>query len=254
MTRLALLSDVHMRDEHATRLQAGLVRIVDRLAAFDPDHTFVLGDLVEDGASGAADRESVRRVRSALDAAPFPVTYLLGNHDVVNLDRAAFADLLAQESFHGVVDVDGTPVVYLDSAWRRGGPRGELGADQRAWLRDRLGELSGALVLVHHPLGAFDLSENPWFADYPERAFLGDRKEVLDLIEEVGGVRATVSGHVHQTGLARFRGLAHVSLNAFSKEAPDVPFTGTFAEITVDGDLGVDVKTPEGTAASYTLE
>lgn len=255
MARLALLGDVHMRAEHGDRIREELARAVDRLAAFDPDRAFVLGDLIEDADGAAADRERVRRVRAVLDDAPFPVTYLLGNHDVVNLDRATLADLLGQRSFHGVVDVDGTPVVYLDSSWASPeGSRGHLGAVQREWLRERLQGLSGALAVVHHPLGAFDLSGNPWFADYPERAFLGDRKEVLDAFAATGAVRATVSGHLHQTECVRFRGLPHVSLGAFSKAAPDVPVTGTYAEVVVDEGVDVAVKTPdEGTVASYEL-
>lgn len=63
-----------------------------------------------------------------------------------------------------------------------------------------------------------------------------------------------MSGHLHQNGLVRFHGLPHVSVNAFSKETPDVPFTGTYAEVTVGADVDVAVETPEGTTASYTLD
>lgn len=254
MTRLGLLADVHLREEHAGMLLEELAAAADRLAAADVDHAFVLGDLVEDE-DPASDREHVRQVRDVLADAPFPVTYLLGNHDVEHLDRATLSDLLAQDAFHGVVDVAGTPVVYLDSAWAEGVPRGQLGAAQRAWLADRLADLSGALVLVHHPLGAFDLAENPWFDEWPERAFLGDRKEVLDEFAEAGGVRATVSGHVHQTDRVHFSGLPHVSVDAFSKARPDVPFAGTTATLDVDDEeVAVDVDQPDGRVASYTLE
>lgn len=255
MTRLALISDVHMRDEHAPMLREELERVVDAFEAFDPARAFVLGDLIEDGSSAAADRENVRRVRSILDSCSFPVTYLLGNHDVENLTRSELSDLLDQKSFRGSVDVDGTRVIYLDSSWEPAdGARGRLGPRQREWLADRLREVSDALVFVHHPLGFFDVSDNEWFGEYPERAFLGDRKEVLELFAEIGGVRGTVSGHIHQHGFSRFYGLPHVSVNAFSKELPDVPFTGTYAEVTVDADVEVDVRTDAGTTAAHTLD
>lgn len=181
MTTVALLSDVHMRDEHAAAVGAELDAVIDELEAAAPARAFVLGDLIEDGASPERDAANVRAVRDRLSAGEFPVTYLLGNHDVENLDRATLSDLLGQGSFRRVERVDGTPFVCLDSTRDGGcGARGALGAEQVAWLRETLPGLADPIVLTHHPVGDFDLSGNDWFRRFPERAFLGDRKELLE--------------------------------------------------------------------------
>lgn len=255
MTEIALISDVHMRDGYASRIRDELEDVVDSLAERSPSRAFVLGDLIEDGASAATDRANVERVSEALADAPFPVTYLLGNHDVDNLTRKTLSNCLGQERFYGVVAVDGTPVVYLDSALEGcDGPQGKLGPGQRAWLADTLPEYDRPVLLVHHPLGNFDISDNEWFEEYPERAFLGDRKETLDVVEAAGPVRGTVSGHIHQTDFSTFRGLSHASINAFSKELPNKPLTGTFAEVDVSDGVDIDVGTRSGVTASYTFD
>ena len=254
MTKLALVSDVHMRDDHVDAIGQELEAVLDHLERhYDPAHAFALGDHIEDCGSIKADRENVRRVRSILDDWSVPVTYLIGNHDVEHLTRADLADLLDQDPFYGIERIDGTPFVYLDSTYERvQGSRGRLGPEQLAWLENRLPSLSGAIVLVHHPIGNFDLTNNHWFSEYPERAYLWDRKDALERFTDAGTVRATISGHIHQTGFDEFQDIPHVSINAFSKELPDVPLTGTYAVLDLDG--RVEIATRHGTVAAYTFD
>jgi 3',5'-cyclic AMP phosphodiesterase CpdA len=242
MTRIGLVSDVHMRDGERESIDRGLRTVLDRLEGFDPHRTFVLGDLIEDGTTAAVDRANVEAVVEAFEAATFPTTYLLGNHDVENLSRAALSAALDGQPRFGHVDVDGQDVVYLDSsAPRLAGARGEVGGEQLEYLRELLPTLEGAILLVHHPVGYYDLRGNHWFGEFPERAFLGDRKELLEVVAGTGGVRATFGGHIHETRSTRFRGLDHATINAFSKELPDAPVTGTHAEVVVDDAISVTV-------------
>ncbi len=219
------------------------------------DHVFVLGDLIEDGDSAAVDEANVERVYDLLTERPFPVTYLLGNHDVEQLTRNRFSSLLNQKEFYGVAEIGDNPVVFLDSTKEQvDGARGELGPSQRDWLSETLPPLERPLVLSHHPLGTFDISSNEWFKDYPERAFLADRKEALTIMGDHGPIHGTISGHIHQTGFSNFREMSHVSVNAFSKELPDIPLTGTYAEVNIDDEVTVDVRVREDVITSYTLE
>lgn len=256
MTRIGLISDVHMRNGERDAIRAELERVVERFeTGFDPHHAFVLGDLVQDGETAAEDARNVEAVRDVLDPASFPTTYLLGNHDVENLSRTDLSRVLDVERFWGHTDVDGQDVVHLDSSTPRlSGPRGELGDRQLEFLRNTLPTLDDALVLVHHPVGYLDLTGNHWFEEFPERALLGDRKELLRIAERTGAVRATFSGHVHETRFTRFWDVDHVVVNAFSKELPDVPLTGTYAEVVVDDDVLVDVRVGDEVVASFTSE
>lgn len=242
MVRIGLVSDVHMREGERDAIERELRATVERLEGFDPHHAFVLGDLVEDGETAATDREHVEAVTRVLEEAPFRTTYLLGNHDVENLSRASLSAALDGQPRFGHLTVRGQDVVYLDSsAPRLAGARGELGGEQLEFLRELLPTLEDALLLAHHPVGHYDLRDNHWFGEFPERAFLGDRKELLEVVAGTGGVRATFGGHIHQSRAGSFRGIDHVVVNAFSKELPDAPVTGTHAEVVVEERIAVDV-------------
>ncbi|MDB2237520.1 metallophosphoesterase [Halorubrum ezzemoulense] len=254
MGRFALFPDVHMRSGHAAEIERELRDALEAVSADAFDRIFVLGDLIEDDGSADVDEANVERVREIFADAPVPVTYLLGNHDVETLTRAELTSLLGQDRFHGVIETDDVPIVYLDSTKEATpGARGELGSDQREWLAGVCAEYDDPLFLSHHPLGTFDISDNDWFRHYPERAFLSDRKETLRVIEGLGSGRGTISGHIHQSGFANFRNMAHVSVNAFSKEVPGKPLTGTYADVTVGDRITVDVTVGGDTVTSYTI-
>ncbi|MFB6168869.1 MAG: metallophosphoesterase [Haloferacaceae archaeon] len=247
--KLGIVSDVHLRSAHERAVLTELDRVVGRLRAFDPDRLVVLGDLIEDETE-AADRDHVRAVREALDALSVPVTYLLGNHDVARLSHEDLRDLLGVERFYG--RIGGTDLFYLDSsAPERSGAQGAVSDEQLAVLDRELADAEGAVVFVHHPLGYRDLSGNDWFAEEPERAFCGNKREVNEVLAR-HDVAAVISGHVHETAHVRDRGVEHITVSAFSKERRDVPVTGTYAELTLDD--GLSLRVVEGDRMSYGFE
>jgi 3',5'-cyclic AMP phosphodiesterase CpdA len=247
--KVGILSDIHLRSAHESATLTELDRALDRLDAFGSDRLVVLGDLIEDE-DRETDRDHVRAVRSALDGAGVPVTYLLGNHDVERLSRADLRDLLSVERFYG--RIEGSDLFYLDSsAPERSGAQGAVSEAQLASLDRELADAEGAVVFVHHPLGYRDLSGNHWFAEEPERAFCGNKREVNDVLAR-HDVRAVVNGHVHETAHVRYRGVDHLTVSAFGKERRDRPVTGTYAELTVDD--GLSLRVVEGDRMAYTFE
>lgn len=252
MSSIALLSDVHLRSTELSTLRTELEAYCDVLLAEQPDHLFVLGDLIEDGASPETDREHVQVLSDTLNTVPCPVTCLLGNHDVENLSCKALSSLLGQDQFHGVREVGNTPVIFLNSTReQKEGACGEYGLEQRRWLAECLSQYDAPLILSHHPLGNFNLSDNEWFNNFPERAFPVDRRELLVTLKTSRATPVTFCGHIHQTGFSTFHEVPHISLNAFSKETPEKSFTGTHAIVTVDETVTVDVKIRDKTVATY---
>lgn len=244
--KVGILSDIHLQRAHDAAIRAELDRALDSLDDFGPDRLVVLGDLIEDE-SPAADREGVRTVRAALGSLGVPVTYLLGNHDVARLSRDDLRALLGVERFYG--RVEGTDLFYLDSsAPERSGAQGAVGEEQLAFLDRELADAEGAVVLVHHPLGYRDLSGNHWFAAEPERAFCGNKREVNDVLAR-HDVAAVVNGHVHETAHVRYRGVEHITVNAFAKERRGRPVTGTYAELTLGEE--VSLRVVEGDRMRY---
>lgn len=253
MTRIGIIAELHMRTNYAEKLERELEWIANHFEErFRPDHVFVLGDIIQHGTTPEEDERNVRRVTRILDDRPYPTTYLLGNHDAINLSRAELSEILDQESFFGEVVVDGRSFVYLDSSLGTDETAsGMVGSEQLSFLEDALSQDGDSIVLVHHPIGDFDLSDNYWFADYPEQAYLCDRKRVLEIAAREGNVLSTISGHVHSDGCTEFGGVPHLSIGAFSKESPDVPISGTYAELTVDGSVTAEIKVRNETVSRY---
>lgn len=230
MTTVAILTDIHMRTEHRNDIIETLEVVQSKIFEnHDPLHLFVLGDLIQD-VGPETDRRHLQAVASVLESSGVPVTYLLGNHDTGSLSRDELSEILSQDQFYGRVMIEDHHFVYLDSSQACLRVRGALGPDQRAWLQGKVPEQS--IILSHHPIGQFSLTDNVWFGDYPERAILWDRKELFEIIEK--NAIATLNGHIHQTERSRFHGLSHVSINAFSKERPDKPVTGTYAILSLN--------------------
>lgn len=250
--RLALVPDVHMRDRDHEAVARVLALAVERIEAFDPDRTVVLGDLIED-ADPEADVGNVERVLEAL--APLDPRYLAGNHDVEHLSGREFVALVGND-LGGHETVAGTDLVYLDtSAPHLPGARGEVPDRHLELLESVLSESDEALVFGHHLLHYRDLSDNPWFGERPELAFASNKAGVQRVVDEHGGVLATFNGHVHENVHARYRGVDHFTVNALNKELPgsDGP-TGTHALVTLgDGRLRVEVYDRRGFVRAWAV-
>jgi len=230
MQSVALLSDIHLREEHQSEIIETLQQIKNDIQTqTEILHTFIIGDLIEDSRS-AQDRQKLHTLSDLFEKWPSEITYLLGNHDIETLSKSAVAEILDQESFYGTIEISGQPFVYLDSTKVDIGARGAVGVEQQNWLQESIPE--NAIVLSHHPLGKFDIAANAWFHEYPERAYLWDRKEVLDILTDTA--KATVSGHIHQTETIDKPGLTHYSVNAVSKETPDDPVSGNYTLLTIE--------------------
>ena len=225
MSTVGIITDIHLRETYHDEIIERLYQIRDeQMNETQISHTFILGDLLQESTKHT-DRKHLLEIKSIFDNWISPVTYLLGNHDVATHSKDELSAILDQDRFYGVIRINDQAFIYLDSVREDVGARGVIGPDQRSWL-DRTVS-SDAVVLSHHPLGRFSISDNVWFGDYPERAYPWDRKEVLTTLQETAQV--SVSGHIHQPGRTTFRGLSHISINAMSKETPKNPVSGNYA-------------------------
>ncbi len=236
-----------MRSDHREELTAELTRVVERLREFDPDLVVALGDIIEEE-TPASDREHVESVRERLSFGP-PLRMLAGNHDVMHLSLETLRSLFGNP-LGGVVRTGGETLVFLNSVTPRlGNPRGEISAEQLELLRE-LDPNEPVTVFVHHPLHYRDLSDSVWWATRPEEAFCGNKRAVNGILESKS-IRCVINGHLHDSNHTRYRGIDHVTINAFSKEKPDVPVTGTYAEIEIGESVRVETKVGGETITAY---
>ena len=247
--RIGVVSDVHMRSAYREELTAELSRVVERFDRFDPDLVVALGDIVEDETVDR-DRDHIELVRERLAFGP-PLRMLAGNHDVQNLSLGTLRSLFGNP-LSGVVRTGGETLVFLNSAWPRlGNARGEI--DEEGFdLLERLDCDEPVTVFLHHPLHYRDLSGTVWWSTRPEEAFCGNKTAVNEVLEGLS-VRCVINGHLHDPARTRYRGIDHVTLNAFSKETPEIPITGTYAEIEIDGSVRIETKVGDETVSRYEI-
>lgn len=251
MLRLGLVADVHMREADHAAVTDELESIVDRIAAFDPHRTVVLGDLVQD-ADPETDRRSLERALDAL--APLEPRYLAGNHDVINLEESTLTDRFGN-NLSGTETVGDVTLVYLDTS-TPSGPRWrvEVGPDGRERLEDALATAETALVFAHHPLHYHDVTANPWFGSHPELAFPADKGWVTRILADHPATLATFNGHLHVPHHDPADAAHHFTLGAVNKERPDSTApTGSYALVTLEDRLHVEVYDLDGFVRGWTV-
>lgn len=244
MLRLGLIADIHMQDGDASAIEASLDPAIDRIAAFDPHRTVVLGDLIEDEGPDH-DRRNLERVLETL--APLDPRYLAGNHDGRNLTEADLVERFGSP-LSGTESIEAVELVYLDTACP-GGPRWrvEVGSEGRARLEEGLTAGREVFVFAHHPVHYHDIADNPWFGNHPELAFAADKGWIRRLLVDHGTALATFNGHLHEHDHTVTADTHHFTINAVSKERPDsTQPTGTHALVTLDDRLSVEVFDTEG--------
>jgi len=247
--RVGVVSDIHMRSDPHERLTDELSNVAERLARFEPDLVVALGDNIEDE-TPSLDREHVRLVRERLSFGP-PIRMLAGNHDGINLPLETLSSLFGNP-LGGTVRIEGETLVFLNSAAPQLGiSRGEISDEHLRLLRE-LDPDEPVTLFVHHPLHYRDISDSVWWATRPEEAFCGNKTTVNEILEGKS-VRCVINGHLHDSNHTRYRGTDHVTINAFSKEKPDKPVTGTYAEIEIGGSIRVETKAGSETTSVYEI-
>lgn len=208
---LAQITDCHLLADADARLHGrhpdeSLSRVLDEVAALDPDLVVATGDLTEEGAGSAYDR--LRGLLSNLDT---EVACIPGNHD----DPALMRSRLLGDGI-GMPETIGLGpwrVILLDSTVP-GRPGGRLGASRLAALEWHLHEARGShkIVFVHHqPVN----TGSPWI----DGMGLSDGEQLLETLAEDGEVAAVGFGHIHHVFNAVLDGIQLFSSPATSFQA-----------------------------------
>jgi 3',5'-cyclic AMP phosphodiesterase CpdA len=253
MHKILVLTDIHIspQGERIIGLDPGarLERVLERMreAHGDADHLLILGDLVHYGTA-----EEYGRLRSLLRGVPWPITYLLGNHD----DRATFRVTFPRAGVDDAgfvqsrISLPHAHILCLDTLAPEATPRhsGMLCPTRMAWLRTELARAPGTpkIVALHHP---------PFVTGFDgmDRIGLVNHAEVLDTLRACTDVRLVVAGHIHRTITASIGGLP---LCVFKSPCHQMPFQlgpGT-SSLSIDepGAYGLLLIRPDGDIVVHT--
>ncbi len=202
MAKLLVMTDLHLVApgdriiglDPLDRFKQGLVHAAKSHS--DADRLIVMGDL-----TNAGEPEAYKALRVSMENLPWPVTFMMGNHD----DRQAFRSEFPYHPvdpngfIQNVIEYD-VRVVTLDSLVDAPNPpeSGALCTQRLAWLSDALDTELPCLVFVHHP--PFDTG----FAGM-DRIALQNRDKFWTVLNS-SKVAHVFAGHVHRTITASVAG------------------------------------------------
>jgi len=194
--------------------------VADMNRDFEPDVVVNLGDVIEDE-SEELDALRYGQFLQILTGLSCPVEHVIGNHDSVNLSDARLTEMLGTHALYRSVDIAGVHLVVLRSVERKDKDV-RLPEEQLSWLAADLAASSlPALVCVHHPLSDLDLTGNRWFEKAPHICRVANRREVREVLEHSGKVRAVFNGHAHWNHLDVIHGIPYVTLQSLVENVDD---------------------------------
>src|SRR6266545_1890072 len=164
--------------------------VIEEMRALDPDVVVVKGDLTDAGTE-----DEFEAFLDAYGALGERMQWVRGNHDV-KTDPNFAAGYAPYD-----VQVDGVTLAVVDTVIP-GTDRGELSADQVAWLNDLAGSTSGpVLVFGHHHLWnlAADHRSGTYFGINPD-----DSEALAEVIARRENIAGYFSGHTHRNRVRRF--------------------------------------------------
>lgn len=251
-----VVSDLHIEPSNANEVLDRLEETCNKLLSAktsvreDIDTLVVLGDILFE-TDPETDRQLLSRIADRFDQLPLPVTTVLGNHDVVTLSRQQALSTLGRTEPWSLDHK--SEIALLDSsAPRLCDARGELDSPQVEALSSGLQKMDTGIVFVHHPLYPYDITENPWFSEYPEEAFCANRRE-LDEVLTGDNLAAVINGHLHEFAIVQSSGVPHLSVDAYTKSAVHGR-SGAYAIVSRSNDGALTITHVSGTGTTRTLQ
>jgi 3',5'-cyclic AMP phosphodiesterase CpdA len=266
--RVGIFADLHAHDENSLLDGFEMVDWADRLGAcvdamnaWPADLMIELGDFVNGRfvLGGAfVDAARIPEILSEADAvyARFdgPRYYVLGNHDLGDLSKQEFLDLVATDRTTQSFDAGGFHFVLLDAQYRLDGSdrdhefwymQGFVSRTLLDWLADDLAAAGlPAIVCVHQRLDLdYELrTGGPEIANY---------LDVRAVLERAGNVVAVFQGHDHWGGHSEIEGIHYVTFSALIGRIGGKP--PTWAHVMLDSEARTIAIEGVGEQESYVL-
>lgn len=229
----ALIGDVQFadRDPWAGRIfresRVLLRKTIHELNAKKLDFIVSLGDLGD-----GLDKNEIPAILEEYAESVHPVKYVVGNHDFVKNSEEELKRLFGLDDLFYTFKAGGIEFIVLNGLdvsrfappgskryaqyeeykiehpWRKLREwDGMLSAESRRWLRARLEqaqkENENVILISHVPLLNDDTN-----------AYMWDRAEILDILDEYPNVKAFFAGHYHPGGLQQRKGVLHKTVKA----------------------------------------
>ena len=265
IVRFGLITDTHAHDLDSPFEGKWMSRTAERLTAFTtamnawaPNFVIELGDFINGWVVLGTEPGDPARIPDVLawadglyDQFGDPAYHVIGNHDLYNLDKAQYLDILGMDATYYSFDVGGYHFIVLDVQYAEDGSdlahtytgvAGFVPEPELEWLRADLAATERpTLVFVHQMLDDF-IEE--W-----GRATVLNQAALQQLFAEDGDVIAVFQGHDHTNIHNVIDGTHYVTFEAMVDQ--DTPVT--WSQISLDPSTRSIVIEGIGVQASYEL-
>ena len=264
--RFGLIADVHAHDidspgegKWMTNTEARLAAFTDAMNVWSPDFVIQLGDFINGWVVLGAAPGDPARIPNILAWADElyarfdgPRYHVIGNHDVYNLDKPTYREILGIEATTYSFDVDGYHFVVLDVQYAEDGSdlantylgvSGFLPEEKLAWLRDDLAVSTvPTIVFVHQMLDTY--------IEELGRALIPNQPEIQATLAADGDVIAVFQGHDHDNVHHVIGEIHYVTFEALVDQGTPP----SWAQITLDPAEHTITISGFGAQSSYRLE
>lgn len=210
-----------------------------------PDVAVFCGDYVEDFNNHDEDIKNITFIWNKMKEIKVPLFGCIGNHDLRSMEsQTEIEEILGYPHSTFSVDVNGYHLIVLGTEVNN-----ELGTAEGGifktqflskvdlkWLKNDLEKTQNpALIFCHFGIAEDSMKGNWWFAELPETALLGNRKELKQIIKNSGKVLAVFSGHQHWTKIIVEDGIPYHVVGSLVEDVQEngVP-DGVYFEVEVN--------------------
>ena len=257
--KIVIFSDIHYAPEipvsNGSKIGRKLInyslpivnKLVDKINnEIKPDIVINLGDLIEDFFDHDKDIININYIWNILKGIEMPFYSVTGNHDLRSMsDRVEIEKIMGYNHSTFSIDFKGYHFVFLgldvdnQASTDFGGIlKAQFIADEDLlWLKEDLKTTSlPVLVFTHFGLAEDDMKDNYWFESNPERALLGNRKELKEILKTNKNIMAVFSGHQHWTKYLNEDNIDYHVLGSLTENINDdgVP-DGVYFEVRLEG-------------------
>ncbi|MBU1049185.1 metallophosphoesterase [Candidatus Bipolaricaulota bacterium] len=268
IVRFGLITDTHAHDidsplegKWMSHTQERMTAFTDAMNDWSPDFIVELGDFVNGWVVLGADPGDPNRIPDILawadslyDQFNGPSYHVIGNHDLYNLTKQQYRDVLGTESTSYSFDVGSFHFVVLDVQYASDGTdlkntytgiAGFVPESEFEWLRDDLATSSFAtIVLVHQPLDDTAEEIAAW-----NRPTVLNQDDLRQLFARDGDVIAVFQGHDHANVHNVIHGIHYITFEAMVDQGTPA----SWAQITLDPTSKSILIEGIGVQASYEL-
>ena len=243
MAKILVMTDLHVTEPGVTIIGLDPVARLSKTLAHaarhhsDASHLILTGDLTHTGT-----RLEYQRLKETLHDLPWPVSYLIGNHDNRAAFREAFPEVPTDRNgfLQSILDLHDTRLILLDTVDEAAAVlhAGLMCPDRLAWLKTALSESPNpCLVFMHHH--AF----NTGFTGM-DNINLANAAELRALLK-ASSTQHVFAGHVHRTIHATIDGLAMTIFKSPCHQMP-MMFGADSSSYSVDEPAGYGILLTDG--------